>query len=64
MSGVHWVTKPTDYLEPKIDKTGYGSIPAITIIQQFQNCVERFPTIKALASKRAVDVNNAINKIC
>ena len=57
MSGVHWVTKPTDYLEPKIDKTGFGSIPAVTIIDQFKTVAKKFPTTKALAVKRAVNVS-------
>jgi hypothetical protein len=56
MSGIHYVTEPTAYLEPRITKTGYGSRPAKTVIEVFQTTVQAHGNQPALCFKHAVDV--------
>ena len=56
MSGKFWVTEPQQYLEPKIEKTGFGSRKAITLNEQFKNSSVTFKDLPALASKRPKNV--------
>ena len=58
MSGKHWVTDPTAYLEPKIDKTGYGAKAPKTVIQVFRETVRKHGNQNALACKTNVNVSN------
>ncbi len=48
---VHWVTEPSGYLEPKIGSEGFASIPATTIVRDFQNTVLKHGNRNALAAK-------------
>jgi hypothetical protein len=32
MSGIHYVTEPDGYLEPKLTSTGFGARPPVTVI--------------------------------
>ena len=48
----HYVTEPDGYLEPKISPSGYGSIPAQTCIQAFQQTVAKHGDRPALYLKR------------
>lgn len=56
-TGKHWVTEPNQILEPKIAKSGYGSIPAKTVIQVLTETVEKHGGEKAMAQKRVVNVS-------
>jgi hypothetical protein len=56
MSGVHWVTEPNAYLEPKIGKTGFAALPPKTVIQAFQDTVRKHGNQKAMAAKLKVNV--------
>ena len=55
MSGTHWVTDPTGYLEPKIGTSGFAAQPAKTIIEVFQECIAKHADKKALYLKRPVN---------
>ena len=57
----HWVTKPDGYLEPKLTKSGQGSIPAKTVIQVFQETVSKHGNRPALLLKRPVNVSFYVN---
>lgn len=57
MSGVHWVTEPNAYLEPKIGKTGYAAQPPKTVIQTFQDTVRKHGNENAMAAKLKVNVS-------
>jgi hypothetical protein len=59
MSGVHWVTEPNAYLEPKIGKTGFAALPPKTVIQAFQDTVRKHGNQKAMAAH--VKVNVSVN---
>jgi hypothetical protein len=61
MSGIHWITEPDQYLEPKVAISGFGSRKPITIIQAFNRAVEIFKNEKALALKRPVNVSILLN---
>jgi hypothetical protein len=56
MSGVHWVTEPNAYLEPKIGKSGYAAMPPKTVIQVFQDTVRKHGGENAMAVKVKVNV--------
>lgn len=56
MSGKHWVTEPSGYLEPVIDKSGEGAVPAKTVIQVFLDTVTKHGPRSALALKRRPEV--------
>ena len=56
MSGIHWVTEPNAYLEPKIGKTGYAAQPPKTVIQTFQDTVRKHGNENAMAAKLKVNV--------
>jgi hypothetical protein len=53
MSGVHYVTEPNAYLEPKIGKSGYAAQPAKTVIEVFRETVQKHGNQPALCYKRA-----------
>ncbi|KAJ1426420.1 long chain acyl-CoA synthetase [Ochromonadaceae sp. CCMP2298] len=55
MSGVHWVTEPTSYLEPKLGKSGTAAQVPRTVIQCFQETVRKHGNEKALACKLVVN---------
>ena len=57
MSGKHWISEPSGYLEPQIGKTGYAATPAKTVVQVFQDCIAAHGTKNALYQKRAVNVS-------
>jgi hypothetical protein len=59
MSGKHWVTEPSAYIEPKIGKSGFASIEAKTVVEVFKECVAKHGDRKALFLKRAVNVSRA-----
>ena len=52
-----YVTDPAAYLEPRIDKEGYGSLPAKTVIEVFQESVQKHPNEPALCFKTPVNVS-------
>lgn len=54
----YYATLPTGYREPVISKSGFGSIPAKTIIEVFKSTVEKHGSRNALALKRPVQVGN------
>ena len=56
MSGKYWVTEPTGYLEPVIDKSGEGAALAKTVIQVFLDTVTKHGGRSALALKRRPEV--------
>jgi hypothetical protein len=56
MSGVHWVTEPNAYLEPKLGKSGTAAFPTRTVIECFQETVRKHGNCKALAGKVIVNV--------
>lgn len=56
MSGVHWITEPDQYLEPKLSKSGFGARTPVTVIDMFKKAVERGGNDKAMALKRPVNV--------
>jgi hypothetical protein len=61
MSGVHYITEPQEYLEPKITKTGFGAIPAKTVIEVFQETVRKHGDRPAMCYKRSTGkVGNSI----
>ena len=62
MSGVHWVTEPNGYLEPKIGKTGFAAKTPKTVIQAFQDTVRKHGSQNAMAAHitRKVMLNNVI----
>jgi long-chain-fatty-acid--CoA ligase ACSBG len=53
-AGKYSITEPDGYLEPRIGKTGFSSIPAKTCIEVFQETVAKHGDRKALFLKRAV----------
>jgi long-subunit acyl-CoA synthetase (AMP-forming) len=55
MSGIHYITEPEGYLEPKIESNGFGSIEAITVNQRFANSAQKYPSKPAMFLKRPVD---------
>lgn len=57
MSGVHWVTEPNAYLEPKIGKSGYAAKAPKTVIQAFQETVSKHGSQNAMAAKLKVNVS-------
>ena len=63
MSGVHFVTEPNQYLEPKVTKDGFGSREPYTVIHAFREAVRKFPNEKAMALKRPVNVRFHRNNI-
>ena len=58
-----YTTEPDGYLEPKIGKTGYSSLPAITVIEQFNKIVKAFPSRPAMGLKRPVNGKVGVSKI-
>ena len=52
MSGKYWVTEPTGYLEPSIDKSGEGAKKPKTVIEVFSDTVTKHGARSALALKR------------
>jgi hypothetical protein len=56
--GVHWVVDPTEILPPKIDSSGFGSLPPKTVISVLKNTVERHGNERAMCLKRPVNVCN------
>lgn len=60
MSGKYFTTEPNGYLEPRMEKEGVGAWPAITVIDVFQNTVDRFGNEPALCYKRPVNVSNSL----
>lgn len=56
MSGVHWVTEPNAYLEPKIGKSGFAAKAPKTVIQAFQETVQKHGNQNAMACKLKVNV--------
>lgn len=55
--GKHWVTEPTQILEPTISKSGFGARPPKTVIQVFTEAVSKHGGEKAIAQKRIVNVS-------
>mmetsp|Transcript_19225 Transcript_19225/g.32531 ORF Transcript_19225/g.32531 Transcript_19225/m.32531 type:complete len:660 (-) Transcript_19225:312-2291(-) len=55
MSGVHWITEPNGYLEPKIGKSGQASLKPRTVIEAFQDVVHKHGQEKAMACKPRVN---------
>ena len=53
MSGIHYMTEPNGYLEPKIGKTGAAAQPAKTVMEVFKETVEKHGSRPALCYKRA-----------
>ena len=51
-----YVTRPNEYLEPRIGKDGVSAWPARTVIDVFQSTVERFPNEPALYYKQIHEV--------
>ena len=62
MSGKHWISEPSGYLEPQIGKSGYEAAPAKTVVQVFQETIAAHGTKNALYQKRAVNVSVAETK--
>jgi long-subunit acyl-CoA synthetase (AMP-forming) len=54
MSGIHFVTEPDAYLEPKIGE-GHAALPPITVNQRFRNTVAKFGDKGAMYLKRPVN---------
>ena len=50
-SNPFYVVNPTDYREPKVDETGFGSIRPKTVIEVFQETKDKYPHETALAFK-------------
>lgn len=61
MSGVHWVTEPNAYLEPKIGKSGFAAKAPKTVIQAFQETVQKHGHQNAMAAKLKVNVSKAFS---
>jgi hypothetical protein len=57
MSGVHWTTEPTGYLEPKVGKSGFAAVEPKTVIDVFQATVAKHGSRKALLLKRGSEVS-------
>lgn len=55
-SGKYWTTDPEGYIEPQIENYGYAATPAVTLIEQFKNTVEKHGESLALLQKKPVDV--------
>lgn len=49
-----YTTVPDGYIEPKIGSSGVASLPAKTVIQQFEDIVAKHGTKNAMALKRPV----------
>lgn len=58
MSGVHYITEPDQYLEPKLSNKGFGARKPTTVIEVFQLAVQRGGNDKAMGFKRPVNVSN------
>lgn len=54
MSGIHYITEPNEYLEPKITKAGVGSVLAKTVIEVFRETVKKHGNRPALCYKRSI----------
>ena len=55
---MHYTTQPNGYLEPKIGTCGFSSIAPKTIVETFQETVEKFGKRNAMGMKRPV--NNVV----
>lgn len=55
-SGKHWVTQPDQCKDPVVDKSGFGALPPITVIDLFKQTVEKHGDCNAMALKRPVAV--------
>jgi hypothetical protein len=56
MSGKFWTTEPNGYLEPRLSDYGTSSLTPKTVIQIFQETVQKHGNEKAMAIKRPVNV--------
>ena len=56
MSGKYWTTEPNGYIEPAVTSFGSASLPAKTVIQVFQETVQKHGQEKAMCIKRPVNV--------
>jgi len=56
MSGVHWITEPDQYLEPKLTSNGFGARKPTTVMDVFKLAVERGGNDIAMGLKRPVNV--------
>jgi hypothetical protein len=50
------VTEPDQVIEPKLSKTGFGSVAPKTVIQVLMDSVTNHGDEKAMAQKRTVNV--------
>jgi hypothetical protein len=55
-TGKYWVTEPHQELPPTIAKTGFASIPAVTVVEQFRATCAAHGNANALACQTKVDV--------
>jgi hypothetical protein len=57
MSSKYWTTEPNGYLEPVVLEHGAASLKPKTVIQVFQETVQKHGKEKALCIKRPVNVS-------
>lgn len=64
MSGKFWATKPDDYLAPRVESEGFASKAPKTLMENFENTVQKYSELPAMKMKRKVNVSTDLLNLC